>query len=226
MTMIRAWDYWPQPKPNEIHTFSYTDGGPMPDTNAPGPLPPMTSKFVLDDDKKSVLYVDYDENMKWKDTWYLQNRPFYGIAEWRDDNVTTNKLFGCKNKIVFKQDSPIWWGEMCEIGKDYKNFPTSDFFSCWPFQYIKGTQSFNYQTKQDNITLNNGDKYYDVVTCIYQQSWGSKTTGARYWFAKGIGPIAVQWIAINPTDKSIIITNRLEAKYMVDYGTKKDLPAL
>ena len=229
MTTVKTWDYWPQPPLGKIHHFHYSDAGSMPDTNAPVKLDDMYSLFVFDQDTNSILYVDYDKDMKWKDTWYLQYRQGYGIAEWRDDNIIEKddwktKVFGKRNKIVFKKDYPIWWGNYCEIGLKYQNKPSSDFFSCNPPQWINGTQTIYIETKYDNFKLSNGDEYKDVITLLYQQSWGKNTGGARYWLAKGVGPIAVQWIAPNPNDKTkLIITNRLDAKYTVVDGFKKDI---
>lgn len=227
--IVKAWDYWPQPPLGKIHHFHYTDAGPTSDTNAPVKLDDMYSLFVQDPDTNSVLYVDYDKDVKWKDTWYLQYRQGYGIAEWRDDNIIEKedwktKIFGKRNKIVFRKNYPIWWGDFCEIGKEYTNHPSSDFFASCPPQFINGTQTTKYESKLDSFTLSNGDTYKNVIVIMYQQSWGSKTAGARYWMAKGIGPVAVQWVAPNPNDKTkLIITNRLDAKYTVINGYKKDI---
>jgi hypothetical protein len=76
------------------------------------------------------------------------------------------------------------------------------------------------------FTLSNGDKYEDVLTMVYQQSWGSKTTGARYYMAKGIGPIALNWIAPDPNKPgNFITTARMDAKYTVIDGYQKDISA-
>jgi hypothetical protein len=58
---------------------------------------------------------------------------------------------------------------------------------------------------------------------VYQQSFGSKTAGARYWLAKGIGPIAVQWIAPNPATGDLVVTSRMDAIYTVRNGFAKDI---
>lgn len=228
--IIKAWDYWPAPPLGRIVKFHYVDVGPEPDTNIPGTMPDMHSWFVWDDKSDSILYVDYDKDMKWKDTWYLRYKIGYGIAEWRDDNIIekesiSTKIFGNRNKIVFQDKKPIWWGDYCEIGKDYQNNPKSDFFACSPPQMLNGTQSFNYTQKLDKFTTKHGDTYKDVLVLIYQQSWGNKTGGAKYWMARGIGPVAVQWISTvkEASGNKIYITNRMDAKYRMENGFAKDI---
>lgn len=226
---IKAWDYWPCPVLGRIAKFHYIDVGPEPDTNVHGTMPDMHSWFVLDTKTTSYLYVDYDKDMKWKDTWYLRYNSS-GVVEWRDDNIVekesiTTKIFGNRNKIVFQDKKPIWWGDVCEIGKDYQNNPKSDFFACSPPQLLNGTQSFNYIKKLDTFTTKHGDIYKDVVQLIYQQAWGSKIGGAKYWMARGVGPVAVQWIssAKVASDTNIYITNRMDAKYRMENGFAKDI---
>lgn len=226
---IKAWDYWPNVPTNKIFKFHYKDVGPQPDTTNPTRMPDMHSWFVNDKSSSSLLYVDYDQNMKWKDTWYLQHRPGYGIAEWRDDNIVekdtiATKIFGKRNKVVFKYDSPIWWGDVCELGKYYSNSPKSNFFSCLPPQSLSGHQSFVYDKKLDTFTTNNGMVYKDVVTLIYQQSWNSNIVGgARYWMAKGIGPVAVQWVSVIVDKSQIVVTNRMDATFEIENGSVKDI---
>jgi hypothetical protein len=57
--------------------------------------------------------------------------------------------------------------------------------------------------------------YHDVLVFTYLQAWDGKPGGgARYWMAKGIGPVAVQWLAQDPTNpysKPIIETARMDA---------------
>lgn len=228
--VIRAIDYWPSPPLGRIAKFQYVDVGPEPDTNVNAPMPDMHSWFVLEQKTNSILYVDYDKDMKWKDTWYIRYKIGYGVAEWRDDNIVdksslTTKIFGNRNKIVFQDGSPIWWGDTCEIGKKYENKPKSDFFACSPPQSITGTQSFVYEKRFDSWSNKLGNTYNDVVTLLYQQAWGSKVYGARYWMAKNIGPVAVQWISTvkEASGSKIYITNRMDAKYRMENGFAKDI---
>lgn len=227
---IKAWDYWPSPPYGRIAKFQYVDVGPEPDTNVRGTMPDMHSWFVFEPKTFTTLYVDYDKDMNWKDTWYLKVKDGFGISEYRDDNIVekqslTTKIFGNRNKIVFQENNPIWWGDVCELGKLYENHPKSDFFACSPPQMLNGTQSFVYEKRMDTWSNKLGVIYKDVVTLVYQQAWGSKVGGARYWMAKGIGPVAVQWISTGKvaSDTRIYITNRMDAKYRLDNGFAKDI---
>ena len=58
-----------------------------------------------------------------------------------------------------------------------------------------------------------GVVYNDVLQFTYLQSWsGKRATGARYWMAKGVGPVAVQWLAQDPKDpQKLIETARMDA---------------
>ena len=78
MTQIRAFEYWPWPPLGRIAKFHYIDVGPEPDTNLNAPMPDMHSWFVWDEKSSSLLYVDYDKDMKWKDTWYIKQKLGYG----------------------------------------------------------------------------------------------------------------------------------------------------
>jgi hypothetical protein len=225
--VVRAWDYWPKPPLGRIYKFHYSDAGPEPDTTVKGAMPDFHSWFVWDDKLENLLYFDFDKDLKWKDTWYLKYKLGFGISEWKDENLVegntwTTKIFGHTNKIVFQDSNPIWWGDVCELGKKYENYPKSDFFACSPPQAVNGTQSFVYEKKLSKHTLKDGVAFNDVVTCVYQQSFGKKTAGARYWFVKGIGPISVQWIARD--DKgNIVITNRMDADLRIENGFAKDI---
>ena len=81
---------------------------------------------------------------------------------------------------------------------------------------MSGTQGFCYQQKLESF---NG--YKDVVTLIYNQSWQSKNYGAKYWMAKGIGPVAVQWVM--RVDGKVVTTNRMDATITVADGLVKDI---
>ena len=51
----------------------------------------------------------------------------------------------------------------------------------------------------------NGITYSDVIVFSYLQSWGGKpATGARYWMALGIGPVATQFLSQDATDPTKI----------------------
>lgn len=184
--MIYVPDYWPFFKTSELRRFDYTA--------VDGSMPPITSVFAYDKGSDSMLYIDYDAHLTWKDTWYYQNRPGFGVAEWRDDYPG--------KKVVMSP--PIGWGEYIAIGGSYVNKPKMSPFQSWPPAMASGVQIVAYEALQD-----------DTLVFTYLQSWSGKPGGgARYWMKRGVGPVSVQWLAQDPTDpygKPLIQTARMDA---------------
>jgi hypothetical protein len=206
-------DYWPNPEYGKINAFVYKA--------VDGSMKDLVAYFLLSEDKKDLLYVDYNSAMEWQDTWYMRHIPGKGLMEWRDD-YPKGGVFGTRKKVVM--DPPIGWGEWGTIGSFYQNFPKMDPLSCNPPQFSTGTQTVIWESWLPEMTLSNEDKYTDIITMVYQQSWGKKTSGARYYMAKGIGPIAVQWIAPHPNKPGQFVTTaRMDAKYTVINGYQKDI---
>lgn len=206
-------DYWPSPIYGKIYNFHYV--------TVDKSMPDLIVKFLMSDDKKDILYVDYDAAGKWIDTWYMRYIPGQGLMEWRDD-YPTGGWFSSRKKIVM--DPGIGWGEWGTIGGWYQNKPKMNPFKSDPPQFMTGTQTVIWESWLPEMTLSNGDKYTDIVTMVYQQSWGKKTSGARYYMAKGIGPIALNWIAPNPDSPgNYVTTARMDAKYTVTNGYQKDI---
>jgi hypothetical protein len=147
--------------------------------------------FSYDVGSDSMLYNNYDADSKWLNKWFYQYRPGFGVAEWRDD-YPNNK------KVVL---SPaIGWGEFQDIGSTYINYPKFDFFKCWPPATSSGTQIVAFEQY-----LNAYKSYYDVLVFSYLQNWNGKpATGARYWMAMGVGPIATQFLTQDATDPTKI----------------------
>lgn len=202
MTKIYVPDYWPFFTTEELWRFDYKA--------VDGSMPPLICVFSYDVGSKSMLLTDYDSHLTWKDTWYYQNRPGFGVAEWRDDYPG--------KKIVMSP--PIGWGEWQEIGGSYINYPKMDLFRSWPPALSKGVQCVAYENLLESMTLSNGvNTYKNVLQLTYLQSWDGKPgTGARYWMAKGVGPVALQWLAQDPKDplgKPIIQTARMDATISV-----------
>ena len=208
-------EYWPNPKYGKISTFHYK----YVDNSGED----LIAYFLLSDDKKDLLYVDYNAAMQWQDTWYMRYIPGTGMIEWRDD-YPKGGLFGSRKKVVM--DPGIGWGEWAVIGETYQNKPKMNPLSSNPPAFQTGTQTVIWESWMPSMTLSNGDKYEDILTLVYQQSWGKKTSGARYYLAKGIGPIALNWIAPHP-DKpgEYITTARMDAKYTVINGYQKTIQA-
>jgi len=187
--------YWPFFTTDELRRFDYTA--------VDGSMDPITSVFSYDPGTNSMLYNDYDAKGVWKDRWYYQYRPGFGVAEWRDDYPG--------KKVIM--NPPIGWGCTETIGGVYMNSPQMDFFKCWPWSMAKGTQIIKYEDLLANFVVECGIAYQNVLQFTYLQSWNGKPgTGARYWMAKGIGPVAVQWLAQDPNDiTKIIETARMDA---------------
>ena len=177
--------YWPFFKSGELRRFDYSN----PDA------PSFTSVFSYDKGSDSMLYNNYDSAGTWLNKWYYQYRTGFGVAEWRDD-YPNNK------KVVL--NPPIGWGEFQEVGSDYINYPRFDFFKCWPPAASKGVQivHFEEQISQMNVL---GVYYQDVIKFSYLQNWdGKPATGARYWMALGVGPIATQFLTQDAKDPTKI----------------------
>lgn len=199
MTTINVVEYWPFWKTvGKLRRFDYTA--------VDGSMPPITSVFAYDKGSDSMLYIDYDAHLNWKDTWYLKYAPNNGVMEWRDD-------YPGGKKVVMNPG--IGWGNVEQIGGSYVNKPKMDPIQSWPPAMASGVQCVAYEALLPGMTLASGKTYNDVLQFTYLQSWSGKPgSGARYWMAKGVGPIAVQWLAQDPTNpysKPIIETARMDA---------------
>ena len=196
--MIYVPDYWPMFKTSELRRFDYTD--------STGSMPPITSVFAYDKGTDSMLYIDYDAHLTWKDTWYYKVTS-EGLMEWRDDYPG--------KKVVMSPG--IGWGGHQEIGGSYVNKPKMSPFQSWPPAMASGVQIVAYENVLSYYrpAFNRFDEYNDVLVFTYLQSWSGKPGGgARYWMAKGVGPVSVQWLAQDPTDpygKPLIETARMDA---------------
>lgn len=204
--MINVADYWPfdlKEKPHTQRRFDY-DGG-------PDGMPPVTSRFWWQPEDNALIYADYDEDGTWRDYWYLRDDPARGVAEYRDDYPLTGWLsyiFGRTKKVVLSE--PILWGGLIEIGSAIANRPKVDPFKSTPPQFQAGYQSVVFETHLDIFGTRHGDFFNDVLQFVYLQRWpisaldpsqGTKTVGGRYWMAKGVGPVAIQWIGVKPEEE-------------------------
>lgn len=186
--------YWPLFTTHELRRFDY---------KAKDGSPPFTSVFSYDVGSKSMLYNNYDASLKWLNRWYYQYQTGFGIAEWRDD-------YPGNKKIVMKP--PIGWGEFQNVGSIYQNKPKFDPLQCWPPATGCGDQIVSFEQHLSSFTAMDVT-YSDVIQFSYLQSWNGKpATGARYWMALGIGPVATQFLLQDATDpKKISETTRWDA---------------
>ena len=189
-------DYWPWLAQGELRRFDYTD----PD----GVMPPITSVFAYDVGSASMLYCDYDAHLNWKDTWRYKLNPD-GVAEYRDDYP--------HKKVVMSK--PIKWGLRVKLGDSIMNKPKMDPLTSWPPAMAHGVQIVAFENIVAKFRTACGKVYEDVLVFTYLQSWdGHPGGGARYWMARDVGPVAVQWLAQDPSDpygKPLIQTSRMDA---------------
>ena len=190
--------YWPLFKTAELRRFDYTA--------LDGSMPPITSVFSYDKSKDAMMYIDYDAHLTWKDTWFYQYKPGFGISEYRDD-YPNGKTVG--------MSPAIGWGEYQDIGSSYINYPKMNPFQSWPPAMSGGIQIVAFENVLTGHITANGVTYNDVLQFTYLQSWSGKPGGgARYWMAKDVGPVSVQWLAQDPKDpygKPLIQTARMDA---------------
>lgn len=193
MTKLFIPAYWPLFKTHELRRFDYKGTG----------MPPFTSVFSYDAGSDSMLYNNYGADGKWLNKWFYQYRPGFGIAEWRDD-------YPGNKKVVLLP--PIGWGEFQEVGSVYQDKPKFDFFKCWPPATSSGDQIVYFEQHLSSFTAC-AVTYDDVIQFSYLQSWNGKpATGARYWMALGIGPVATSFLAQDTNDpKKVTETGRWDA---------------
>lgn len=185
--------YWPFLQRGEARRFHYT--------SIDGSQEPFTSVFWLDPMQNTMVLVDLDEDNVWKDTWYYRYDPGVGVAEWRDDiplGGWLSKIFGPVNRVVYS--APILWGNFQEIGSYSISFPKKDPFKSWPPSWEQGKQVVLFEDHLASFTTAHGDTFDDVLLFQYLQQWGDKVAGARYWAAREIGPIAVEFFGVPPSD--------------------------
>lgn len=199
MTSFNVSSFWPLFTTAELRRFDYTA--------IDGSMAPITSVFSYDAGSKSMLLSDYSGGVSpvFKDKWYYQYRPGFGIAEWRDD-------YPGGKKVVM--DAPIGWGDTQAVGSSYINYPQMVWYQSWPIAFSKGCQIVAFENLLPTYT-NTVGTYKNVLQFTYLQSWDSKpATGARYWMAEFTGPISLQWIAQdpkNPIHNPLIVTSRMDA---------------
>jgi hypothetical protein len=186
--------YWPLFKTGELRRFDYV----APDT------PSFTSVFSYDKGSDSMLYNNYLPDGSWGNRWYYRYNTGFGIAEWRDD-------YPKGKKVVL--NPPIGWGEFQDVGSDYIDYPKFDFFKCWPPAASRGVQIVHFEDHISQMSVL-GTYYQDVIQFSYLQNWdGKPATGARYWMALGVGPIATQFLTQDAKDPKIVAESvRWDAK--------------
>ena len=203
-------EYWPLFQTAERRIFNYT----CPD----GTEISFRSEFSYDAFTKSMRYENYDSSSRWLNTWFYEYRPGFGIAEWRDDhplNGWRRTLFGQQDRHVFLQ--PIGWGEYVYIGGEYQNRPIKNTLYCWPPMFSVSHQSIQFEERLAKFSTYHGLEYEDVLVFRYKQRFGKRSGGARYYNARGIGPVGIEWIHYQD-DGSECVRTRVDASVEFIHG--------
>lgn len=205
---IHVADYWPFFKEPKARMFSYYYSA--------KDAVKFRSIFKYDLATDSMIYDNFGAKDEWLNRWYYRYEEGVGVAEWRDDYPAGSSLlakFGGK-KVVMKP--PIGWGNIVEIGATYYNYPKFSFFKCWPFASGAGTQIVQFEAHLPEVEFLH--KFNDVLVFSFLQSWNGKPAdGIRYWMAKNIGPIAVQFFTQDATDKTkLTASGRFDVLEIVD----------
>jgi hypothetical protein len=194
---VNVKDYWPfgLAGTDKRLRFDYS--------TSDGSLDPISSVFWWDRKRESLIYSDYDHTGAWKDDWELRHVPGWGVAEIADYYPQTGflaKLFGPVRALRFREKEWIGWGDVVELGKAYANEPKVDPFASRPPQFGGCKQAITYDILLDSFGTRHGDIWSNVLVQTYLQVWGTKATGARYWMARDIGPVAIQWVGVIPDE--------------------------
>lgn len=214
--MIDVRAYWPFDLTGTTRkrTFRYFSPDPA--------LVPIISVFWWGPREQALIYSDYDANGVWKDDWFLRFDPREGVIEYRDDYPQTGvaaTLFGTRKKLWFS--TPIKWGNVVHVGGSVANIATVDPWRSHPPQFGSCVQSVQFESLLKSAVVR-GREFEDVLQMTYLQRWGGKCGGARYWMARGVGPVAIEWLGVPPEDVKwlgvdhskihMITTARLEAE--------------
>ena len=73
-----------------------------------------------------------------------------------------------------------------------------------------GQQQVYFEGILDSFSTYHGIDYRDVLVFKYQQRFGVGSNGARYYNARGIGHVAIEWIHYKD-DGSEVIKTRVDA---------------
>ena len=198
--IINVRDYWPFDLvgTTKKRLFSYTD--------PTGTVPAFSSSFYYDSSTAQLVCSDFNDKGEWQDDWRMIIDKNGNVAEVADWYPQTNKalsfIFGPVRKEVLS--SPILWGGRVEVPTVISNSIVVNKFGSTPPQTGSGFQVVNFERILPCLILPNGKTYSNILQFVYSQTWGTKTTGGRYWMAKGVGPIAISWLGFDPTGHVIV----------------------
>ena len=207
---INVVEYWPFDLvgTTKKRRFDYTD--------KTGVIPNFSSVFYYDAKLRQLVYAEYNDKLVWQDDWHLIYDPSKGVCEVSDwypqKSNTLSAIYGSTQKENLS--TPIQWGNFVNLGQIVSNKPVYDPFTSTPPFCVHGSgfQSVLFEALLPTITLTTGVTYSNVLQFMYSQSWnGGKVLGGRYWMARGIGPIAVSWMAFDNSGNIIAQEPRCDA---------------
>ena len=184
-------DYWPKPNEGELYRIDY------------GVTAGLHLSSIFSYHDGNIWYQDDYTDDKWTATWvnkyhYTNNGEDIGIieiADWYPSTTWINKLFGKIKVTGFWPGYEIPWGGVQKVGDVIdKKLMISPFHSTPLAWFTSGRQVVKFVGRYDSMTLiDKSATYNDVIEITYDQSFASKTAGARYWYARGVGIIQMQW---------------------------------
>lgn len=197
-------EYWPLFTTDEqlVSNFYASDGSGL----------HFTSIFSYDQALNSMEFQNYGANGNWLNTWFYQYQPSFGIAEWQDQYPQTGilaALFGPVKQVTMS--TPIGWGDWANIGSTYTNSPSiNPLGSNPPGQFGTGYQAVTFEALDPTFTLSNGTTYTNVLVFADVQIWSGQAQETWFWMAQGLGPIAIQFFAPDPSTAVLEPTTRFD----------------
>ena len=142
-------------------------------------------------DYRHMYQEDYHDN-KWTSTWVMDYYGEKGVLETADIYPRRSYQFWTKYRTTkFVYGKEIFWGGLQNIGDEFNAPIQIDPIGSTKFEApTKGNQRLKYVNQYNYF---NG--YTDVIELEYDQSFenGSKSTGWRGWYVRGVGVVQIQW---------------------------------
>ena len=207
--MISVLQYWPFDlvASRKTRIFKYVD--------PTGAVPTISSVYSYDSAAGELNLAQYDAEGAWQCSWRLVYEPDLGVCEVSDwypqTSVFEKILFGAIQRENLS--APIVWGNEIEIGDVVRSTPTYDGITSTPPFCVNGSgeQFVKFEVMLQQLTLADGTVYKNVLQFYYAQTWDGRTEGARYYCAPGVGPVAIEWLEVDPDGVIIKVEPRIDA---------------
>jgi hypothetical protein len=176
MTIFNARDYWPQPKPGETLTNTFSSG--------------IVQHYTID--LNGGVRLRQYINGNWDCDWFYRIDRNGDVLEYRDDYPRKwyNLPWKYAREVVCVPGKEIYWGGFNQpIGVPVgRQCVTSGLFGQW------GLQELDFEAILPEFSTPCGT-FQDVLVLTYWQQWGDgKIDGARMWLAPGLGQIRAEWM--------------------------------